>query len=372
MNTATRDDLTRLLAAQQPPCVSIYLPTEQAYPDRQQVPIRYANLVERAEQVLRERYTAAQGRPLLERLRAPTDDRAFWEQARAGLAVLACPASFDAFGLRAPPPERVSVGDTFLLGPLFRAAQSADRFHVLCLQRRAVRLYEGDRDGLTLIEPAGVPGLASENLQGEAPAPEPRPTREAHPPGHAPYADTAKVDAEPFFREVDRAVWERVSKPSGLPLVLVALPEQQAAFRAISVNPQLLKAGVERGPGGLADRDLLAEVWKCVEPEYLSRLERFADGYNVAMPRGQATGDLCEAARAALDGRVGVLLVEADRKVPGHIDPENGSVRPATGPDAGDALDELAESVFLHRGDVVVVPRDRMPTATGLAAVYRF
>jgi hypothetical protein len=372
MNAVTKGDLTRLMGAQQPPCVSIYLPTEQPYPERQQVPIRYANLVDRAEAALRERYPAAQGRPLLERLRAPINDRAFWEQGGAGLAVLASPGSFDVFGLRTPPPERVSVGDTFLLTPLLRAAQSADRFHVLCLQRKAARLYEGDRDGLTLIAPAGVPGLAAENLQGEAPEPPPRPTREARPPAHAPYADTAKVDAEEFFRDVDRAVWERVSKPSGLPLVLVALPEQQAAFRAISVNPQLLKAGVERGPGGLSDRELLAEVWKCVEPEYVARLERFADGYNVAMPRGQATGDLCEAAQAARDGRIGVLLVEADRKVPGHIDPESGSIRPAAGPDTGDALDDLAESVLLHRGDVVVVPRDRMPTATGLAAVYRF
>jgi hypothetical protein len=40
--------------------------------------------------------------------------------------------------------------------------------------------------------------------------------------------------------------------------------------------------------------------------------------------------------------------------------------------EAGDLLDDLAELVLRRKGEVVVVPRERMPTATGLAAVYRF
>ena len=64
------------------------------------------------------------------------------------------------------------------------------------------------------------------------------------PPGHPATRDDAKLDSERFFRAVDRAVWERVSRPSGLPLVIAALPEHQAVFRAVSRNSQLLEAGV--------------------------------------------------------------------------------------------------------------------------------
>ena len=35
-------------------------------------------------------------------------------------------------------------------------------------------------------------------------------------------------------------------------------------------------------------------------------------------------------------------------------------------------LDDLAELVLRRKGTVVVVPRERMPTTTGLAAIYRF
>jgi Bacterial archaeo-eukaryotic release factor family 3 len=191
-------------------------------------------------------------------------------------------------------------------------------------------------------------------------------------PGHAAAGDDAKLDQERFFRAVDRAIWERVSRDSGLPLVLVALPEQQAAFRAIFNNPQLLSTGVDHGPAGLSDRQLLEKAWACVEPAYLARLQKFAEDFNVALSRGQATDDLDAAGRAAHAGRVGILLIEADRAVPGRLDPDSGTVRPADDAEAGDLLGDLAALVLRRKGDVVIVPKERMPTTTGLAAIYRF
>jgi len=37
-----------------------------------------------------------------------------------------------------------------------------------------------------------------------------------------------------------------------------------------------------------------------------------------------------------------------------------------------DVLDDLGELVRMRNGAVVVVPADRMPTETGVAAIYRF
>jgi hypothetical protein len=156
MRTVTREDLDRLLGERQPPCVSVYLPTEKAFPQRQQQTIRYGNLVDRAEESLRRDYPSAAG-PLLDRLRGLAADSAFWARGAGGVAVLASPGTFDTFDLRNPPRERVAVGDSFVVTPLLRVAESADRYHVLCLQREGVRLYEGNRDRLDAIEPPGVP-----------------------------------------------------------------------------------------------------------------------------------------------------------------------------------------------------------------------
>lgn len=40
-------------------------------------------------------------------------------------------------------------------------------------------------------------------------------------------------------------------------------------------------------------------------------------------------------------------------------------------PEVDDLIDDLAELVLNKGGQVVVVPAERMPTATGAAAIYR-
>jgi hypothetical protein len=41
-------------------------------------------------------------------------------------------------------------------------------------------------------------------------------------------------------------------------------------------------------------------------------------------------------------------------------------------PNAGDILDDLAERVLKTGGQVIVAPKGSMPTATGLAAIFRY
>lgn len=126
---------------------------------------------------------------------------------------------------------------------LLRTVQSADRFHVLCLQRDKIRLYEGNRDGLIELKPAGVPWTVTDALgeavivqrdtltaAGKSGEPRPAPRPPEVPPGHPAKGDDAKLDAEHFFRAIDEAILTHVSQPSGLPLLVTALaPNGKAA-----------------------------------------------------------------------------------------------------------------------------------------------
>ena len=86
------------------------------------------------------------------------------------------------------------------------------------------------------------------------------------------------------------------------------------------------------------------------------------------------SGDLSDVARAAVEGRVATLLLEADRQIPGRIDAATGALSFANlgDPEVDDLLDDLGEYVLRGGGEVVVVPVERMPTTTGLAASYRY
>jgi len=67
-------------------------------------------------------------------------------------------------------------------------------------------------------------------------------------------------------------------------------------------------------------------------------------------------------------------LIEADRQIPGRIDPVTGRVEAAdlSDPHVDNQLDDLGELVVKMGGHVMVIPNDRMPVRTGLAAVYRY
>jgi hypothetical protein len=68
------------------------------------------------------------------------------------------------------------------------------------------------------------------------------------------------------------------------------------------------------------------------------------------------------------------LLVDADCQIPGHLDSLNGRIEfgDLDHPQMSDLIDDLAELVLSKGGQVVVVPAERMPTATGVAAIYRY
>jgi hypothetical protein len=160
-----------------------------------------------------------------------------------------------------------------------------------------------------------------------------------------------------------------------LPLLLAALPEYHAPFRSLSHNPQLLEPGIEANADALADDELRERAWRCMEPVYQKRLQLLIDRYGAA--RGANRGDdaLPQVALAAVVGRVDVLLLERDRHVEGGMDPATGVLQLADtveAPAPGDALDDLAEAVLRNGGEVIVVPPERMPSTTGLAAIYRY
>ena len=156
-------------------------------------------------------------------------------------------------------------------------------------------------------------------------------------------------------------------------MILAALPEHHNLFRSVSKNPQLLKEAIDVNPDAMPLDTLRERAWELIQPYYLERLTGLLDAYGAAAAKDQGSDALADIAKAAVEGRVATLLIEADKMVPGKID-ATGKVSPGQlgDPEVDDLLDDLGELALKAGGDVVIVPTERMPTATGAAAVYRF
>jgi hypothetical protein len=387
MRQLTTGHLTGLLEDHEPPCISLYQPTHRNHPENQQDPIRYRNLLTEMEKSLRQKYPMRDVRTLLEKFQTLARDVPFWNHRTEGLAILSSPETFQIFELQRTVPELLVVADSFHTKPLLRVLQSADRYQILALNRHEAKLYEGNRYGLDPVELTNVPSTITEALgaelteqhlsvasygAGAARAAGGGATPSVH--AHGDKKDEVDSDRDRFFRAIDRAILEHHSRPSGLPLMLATLTEYHDPFHKVSHNPFLMSDGIMMNPEVLNLDQLRAEAWRIVEPIYLKRLAKMVDDYQVARSRDLGSDDLARIAEAATAGRVGTLLVEDDRQVPGKIDPATGRIHAGdiSDPEFDDVLDDLAEGVLRMKGEVVIVPAERMPSTTGAAAIYRF
>ncbi len=382
-----RETMSQLLAKREAPCLSLYQPTHRSFPERQQDPIRFKHLVRQLEDSLKQQGRGDQAKSLLEPFYALIDDVDFWNSNRDGLAVFGAKDYFEVFRLQRNVPELAVANDRMHLKPLLRIAQSADRYQILAITLDSVRLFEGNRDGVDEVPLAdGVPKTLEEALgreltekgqtgfaQGYGRASERGDAMQVES-GGAGRQDEIDRDRERFFREVDRAVLEHHSRKTRLPLILAALPEHQSHFRKHSHNDLLLPEGIESDVSLLSQNELREKSWMVMQPRYIKRLEGFINQYGESHGQGLATDQLEQIGQATMEGRVATLLVEADRQIPGMADKQGGKAiavddESATTPDL---LDELTIWTLEQGGEVISVPTERMPTASGAAAIYRY
>jgi hypothetical protein len=379
----TNESIDNLVAHHQPPCLSLYQPTHRSHPENKQDPIRFRNLIKELETSLRQRYPASETRVLLEPFEALAKDHEFWNHTLDGLAVLGGPGLFQVFQLKRPVTELAVVADSFHTKPLRRFLQSVDRYQILGLSLNKIQLFEGNRDAIDEIDLApGVPRTINEALGDELTEPQlnvhssggvgQTGTSMYH--GQGGKKDEVDIDAERFFRVIDRAVLEHHSRPSGLPLMLAALPDHHNLFRRVSHNSFLMTEGLAVNPNTISIDDLRERAWQVVEPQYQAKLAALVEEFAVANSKGLGDSDLVQIAHASVDGRVATLLIEADRQIAGRLNVATGQIELAdlSHPQVDDLLDDLGELVEKMGGKVMVIPAERMPGTTGLAAIYRY
>lgn len=370
-----------ILDVKEAPFISLYQPTHRHRPENKQDLIRFKNLIQEIEDLLNQEYPKKEIDNMMKPFYSIAEDRIFWNHTFDGLAILAAGGKCIVYNLQRPVEELVVVSDSFHIKPLIRIFQSADRYHLLGLNRNEFTLYEGNRYGFEEVEiDPNIPQTMKEVVGDEYSKPSITTGTYAgvggagtfH--GHGSRKDEINKDTEKFFRYVDRFVLDNYSRPTGLPLILVALTEYHTLFHNISRNPLLMKEGIRVAYDSLTVDELRDSVWEKIEPLYLEKTITLVDNYEMARSKFLGSDDLAQVARAALENNISTLLIEADRIIPGKINLETGELirGDLESPNLDDILDDLAEMVFNNGGEVIVLPKERMPTDTGAAAIYRY
>ncbi len=384
MELLTKELIQELLTTEEEPCLSLYMSTDRTHPENLRNPIKFKNLVNQMEESLLQKYSANEVEAYLEPFEDLAKDNNVWNDTKDGLAVFSTKEMFKVVVLDKSVEELAMVADSFHTKPLRQYLQSVDHFHLLGLTLHDIQLFKGDRYSLCEIELTDdIPITITDALGDEL--------TDKHTTvgsyggiggdnstmhhGHGGKKVETEKDAERFFRVVANTIYEHFSKPTGWPLILAALPEHHNLFHKVNKNPLLLANGIEINPSSVSPEQLAKMAWEIMKPEYDLKLDSLVARFEQARANGKGSDDYKTVAVAAVEGRVETLIVESDRIIPVRITnlvTGNTQKKDLINPKVDDLLDDMGELVIKMGGQVMVLPTEKIPSETGLAAIFRY
>lgn len=387
----SESDLDELLADREPPALTIYLPThrpnDQADADR----IQFRVSLERARELLVERDDAARLTEELDEVEPLARDTEFWRQQADGFALFLAPGFRRAFRLSTDVPELTMVGDAFHLLPLIERLQDPARYWVLELAQERVRLWKGDAEGASRLNPEALPVDLRDALEVEFERDVMMVLTRKETDGS--HGDHGRGGVMPVFhghgergpgreerllrqycRRLDDALNEVLGE-SRAPVILAAVEENQAVYREASRTELLMEEGIEANVQYWSPEEVHEAAWPIARSQAQEIEDRALEIWERAGGSGKAESDVANASHLAARGRIRLLMVEKGRRVWGHRDPETGEVaferEGGEDPDGAsvEILDAIARGVLRHGGTVLPLSAERMPTGSGVGGI---
>lgn len=386
-----RELLEELLESPEPPAVSIYLPTHRSSNKAETDRLRFRAALDQARELMAADYDDSVADGLLEDLDPLARDQEFWRYQADGLATFVSRDFFRMYRIPTGVSELVVVGPTFHTRPLIEYLQMPDRYWVLGLDRKKVRLWEGTASGVTPMDLTNLPRSLLDALgfeferdyeivhRGKAGPSRGQRGRGGHQPtfhGHGVGHDDSEPELKSYFKKVDRGLRELLKDEIG-PVVLAAVQEYHPLYRQVSSLDNLAPDGVEASVTKWNPDQVHEAAWPIARESALEKVQRALDLWEKAYGSGKGELDLANLGRLSIAGRIRLLLTERDRHVWGTLNRDTGEVEVLQegGEDPGnravDLLDELAELVILRGGRALFLSSERMPTDTGAAGVLR-
>lgn len=346
------------LAAQQGPCLTLFLPAYLPGGSQAAQNVTAKALLKSAENRLEGEEFAQLRNGLLDTL----EHHSTPSPGGPGIAIFAAPGFQSSYYVHNLP-EQVVAGSYFYLVPLLQQTCAHRELFVLTLSTKHLRLFHFDGEKCEQREfPAGVPSNLEEagQFNRSESGLSSRKVLSASAGGiHFGKIDEPKTgDAyvHDFFATVDRGLQPVID---GRPVLLLGVQEEIAAYRRASVYPELLL----NGPGGNADSlrpdEIAALARQAAADDYNRRSLAVLDEYREMPDRHRTAHDIQEILRAAAEGRVHRLCVR-----------ESTSDRVQAGSE--DLVNAAAVETLRASGQVYAIPRDHMEPEESVAAILRY
>ncbi|MFP5274493.1 baeRF3 domain-containing protein [Coleofasciculus sp.] len=390
MPLLSTEELKTLVTQPEGLCVSIFMPTHTAGSQIKQDPIRFKNLMGKAEaQLVEQGMRSADAQEMLKSAQELDRDH-FWRHQNQGLALFIAPNFFRYYRLPLDFEELVVVGEQFHLKPLMPLLTGDGRFYILALSQKKVRLLVGGRDRIREIQPEEVDNLPESLMSVLQYEDSENQTQfmssQTYSPGGLPGSDPGTlhgrgVDEDHenqivrFLSKVNKGIREFLQDET-VPLVLAGVDYLLPIYKRVNSYPHLLEEGITGNPDLSKPEELHTQAWAIVQPTFQQAEKEAIDRFREFSGNNQeqASDALKEVVQAAYNRRIDSLFVALDHQQWGSFDPQSNTVQLHEQHQAGDQdlLDLAAVYTVLNGGTVFAVESERVPAQSPIAAVFRY
>lgn len=359
------ETLKALQVPQDGPCLTVTLPTHRTTPDNRQDPIRLANVVRSARQLVTSELDKATAAVILERLEELVHDFPHQENLD-GLAFFVSAQTARPVRLPLPLPERITIGERFAVQDLLHVLNRATPYLFLVLSDRPTRLYHGLLDQLEEVNDEATFPFENLAVDGETLR-----TNDSA-------INTALLHDEHqriFFRDVDQRL--KVVVGDTRPLLIVAgVTKYLALFHEVTHHRELIAATISGSFTDLSPAELAVRVEPALAQALESRSRQVLEQLTQAVDRRRSCSTLPTCRREARAGRIHVLMVEQHYHESAVIAAESADMVPADGA-SGDmhvdgGVDAVIDQVQATGGGIVIVPNGSLHEHGRIAGLLRY
>jgi hypothetical protein len=276
------------------------------------------------------------------------------------------PGAFRHYWMRERLKEVAEVSERFQIRPLLAALAREQRFHLLAIGWRRVRLFRSAPGSTEEVRLEGIaPRSLHERLQTRSPDHLLESRVTGGPSMGSMQGRVFGIGSESekevdrfghFLKEVERGVTSFLRR-NAEPPILAGVEHDAAIYRRINTYPHLLEQAVHGSPDGLTAQNLHERACEIVSQCPSVPLKNALADYRRQSGAALVLGDAGAIGKAAAEGRVAVLFLS-----------ENAGA----GGQAGDPLNMAALDTVLHGGWAFELNFAEMPVKESAAALLRF
>ncbi|MCX7937190.1 MAG: hypothetical protein N2971_05725 [Chlorobi bacterium] len=363
----TPDELQALQAYRGYPLITLCMPTHRAFPDNQQDPIRFKDLVRSVRDRLARELPKREVEQVYERL-ASLGERIDWAHTLDGLVVFLSDTIERIVYLPVHVRERAIIDHTFETRDVVVALSRLLHYWVLTLSTSRTRLFEGYNDHLQEVISDTFPFVYDGPHPGDPDNPLP---------GGFGVNPSAYRDEQyrHYFRHLDRALLQTIGQENPL-LIICGVVKNRALFNEVRSARYEVIAELDGSMDDASPAQLVERISPALEQYRERRSQTALEELSAAIKAGRYTCSLADMWHFSRQGRAELLVVERDYAAAGYWDEERKTFTLAEDPTApgvvDDIVDDIIEATLQHRGRVVFVNPGMLTACEHIGMALRY